>query len=183
MTGEVQRQKSKDTFLQTDEGIRTIKALISYAKKHLRYVSVVCVITVYGLLGFFLAPYLLEKNLVETMQQEFDAELRVEKIEINPFVLSLRINGLELDNPEGEPTVRPGGGESRLEIRLRTRDLILDLADRYAGQHLIVVTHLGVIRALVPGAELNNTGQIEVVAEEIAARPIDRHRRPEMGTL
>jgi hypothetical protein len=40
------------------------------------------------------------------MQQEFDAELRVEKIEINPFVLSLRINGLELDNPDGEPTVR-----------------------------------------------------------------------------
>ena len=84
---------------------------------------------------------------------------------------------------EGEPTVRPGGGESRLEIRLRTRDFILDLADRYEGQHLIVVTHLGVIRALVPGAEPNNTGQIEVVAEEIAARPIDRHRRPEMGTL
>ena len=40
------------------------------------------------------------------MQQNFNAELRVEKIEINPFVLSLRINGLELDNPEGEPTAR-----------------------------------------------------------------------------
>ncbi|MCG6888349.1 MAG: DUF748 domain-containing protein [Gammaproteobacteria bacterium] len=66
----------------------------------------VCAIIVYGLLGFFLAPYLLERNLVATMQQEFDAELRVEKIEINPFVLSLRINGLELDNPEGEPTAR-----------------------------------------------------------------------------
>jgi hypothetical protein len=92
--------------LQADEGNTTIKALTTYAKKHPRYVSVVCAVTVYGLLGFFLAPYLLEKNLVETMQQEFDAELRVEKIEINPFVLSLRINGLELDNPEGEPTVR-----------------------------------------------------------------------------
>jgi hypothetical protein len=57
-------------------------------------------------LGFFLAPYLLERNLVATMQQNFNAELRVEKIEINPFVLSLRINGLELDNPEGEPTAR-----------------------------------------------------------------------------
>ncbi|MCP4767174.1 MAG: hypothetical protein GY875_12970 [Gammaproteobacteria bacterium] len=60
------------------------------------------------MLGFFLAPYLLEKNLVEIMQQDFDAELRVEKIEINPFVLSLRINGLELDNPDGEPTARVG---------------------------------------------------------------------------
>ncbi|MCP4333687.1 MAG: DUF748 domain-containing protein [Gammaproteobacteria bacterium] len=61
---------------------------------------------VYALLGFLLAPYLLEKNLVEIMQQDFDAELRVEKIEINPFVLSLRINGLELDNPDGEPSAR-----------------------------------------------------------------------------
>jgi hypothetical protein len=40
------------------------------------------------------------------MQQEFDAELRIEKIEINPFVLRLRITGLELDNPEGAPTIR-----------------------------------------------------------------------------
>lgn len=40
------------------------------------------------------------------MQQDFDAELRIEKIDINPFVLSLRITGLELDNPEGAPTIR-----------------------------------------------------------------------------
>ncbi|MFT5611873.1 MAG: hypothetical protein ACI9LU_002381 [Polaribacter sp.] len=58
------------------------------------------------MLGFFLAPYLLEKNLVRTMQQGFDAQLRLEKIEINPFVLSLRITRLELDNPEGSPTAR-----------------------------------------------------------------------------
>ena len=40
------------------------------------------------------------------MQQDFDAELHIEKIDINPFVLSLRITGLELDNPEGAPTIR-----------------------------------------------------------------------------
>lgn len=61
---------------------------------------------IYALLGFFLAPYLLERSLTGTMQQDFDAELRIEKIDINPFVLSLRISGLELDNPEGAPTIR-----------------------------------------------------------------------------
>lgn len=75
-------------------------------KKHPWYVSIVSAILVYTLSGFFLAPYLLEKNLVKTMQQDFDAQLRLEKIEINPYVLSLRITGLELDNPEGAPTVR-----------------------------------------------------------------------------
>lgn len=49
---------------------------------------------------------MLEKNLVSTMEQRFDAQLRVEKIEINPFVLSLKIKQLELDNPQGKPTAR-----------------------------------------------------------------------------
>lgn len=70
------------------------------------HASILSAITVYALLGFFLAPYLLEKNLVETMHEDFDAELRVKKIELNPFALSLRITGLELDNPEGAPTAR-----------------------------------------------------------------------------
>ena len=58
------------------------------------------------MLGFLLAPYLVEKNLVETMQRDFGAGLRIENVEINPFVLSLRINGLELDSPDGKPSVR-----------------------------------------------------------------------------
>ena len=73
---------------------------------HPRYTSIVSAVVVYALLGFFLAPYLLEKNLVEVMRQDFAAELRIEKVEINPFALNLRITGLELDNPEGAPTAR-----------------------------------------------------------------------------
>jgi broad specificity phosphatase PhoE len=83
----------------------------------------------------------------------------------------------------GEPMVRPGGGESRIEIRERAHEFVSDLANRLAGESIIVVTHLGVIRALVPGAEPSNADRIEVVAEELAARPIDRHRRSERGAL
>ena len=60
----------------------------------------------YAVLGFFLAPYLLEKTLTETLQKDFNADLRVDKIEVNPFALSLRVSGLALDNPDGEPTIR-----------------------------------------------------------------------------
>ncbi len=83
----------------------------------------------------------------------------------------------------GEPSIRPGDGESRLEIRLRARDFVCDLAKRCAGNRVIVVTHLGVIRALVPGAEPSNAGQVEVIAEELAARAVDRTRRVEDGAL
>ena len=83
----------------------------------------------------------------------------------------------------GEPLIRPGGGESRVEIRERAHQAVSDLAKRCAGDRIIVVTHLGVIRALVPGAEPSNAGQVEIVAEELAARPIDRSRRLEDAPL
>jgi broad specificity phosphatase PhoE len=83
----------------------------------------------------------------------------------------------------GEPTIRPGGGESRIEIRERAQAVVRDFAERRSGEHLIVVTHLGVIRALAPGSEPTNAGRIEILAEEVAARGVDRTRRREDGAL
>lgn len=70
----------------------------------------------------------------------------------------------------GDPGVRPGGGESRAEIRRRARDLMHDVCKRFSGERLIVVTHLGVIRALLPGAEPGHADRFPVVAEELIAR-------------
>lgn len=83
----------------------------------------------------------------------------------------------------GEPTVRPGGGETRIEIRERSHAFVCDLLARHAGERILVVTHLGVIRALVPGAQPGNLERIDVLAEEIAERPIDRLQRREEGPL
>ena len=54
------------------------------------------------------APYLLEQNLVRILKQDYNAELRVENIAVNPFALSLQLNGLEFDHPNGEPGARIG---------------------------------------------------------------------------
>ena len=56
----------------------------------------------------------------------------------------------------GDPDARPGGGESRAEIRTRVRDVVTELDRVHAGQRVALVTHLGVIRALAPGAEPAN---------------------------
>ena len=84
---------------------------------------------------------------------------------------------------QGDPAVRPGGGESRIEIRERSHAFLCELVLRRAGERILVGTHLGVIRALVPGARPQNLERFEIIAEEIAARPIDRVRRPEEGPL
>lgn len=69
---------------------------------------------------------------------------------------------------EGDPTIRMGGGESTLDLRARALDAIGDL---HAGQpaHVIVVTHLGLIRSLVPGADVGNTGRLALDAEQLLA--------------
>lgn len=83
----------------------------------------------------------------------------------------------------GAPDVRPGGGETRIEIRQRSHAFVCEIADRHPGERVLVVTHLGVIRALVPGARPGNLDRFELCAETVAARPIDLAQRPEEGPL
>jgi probable phosphoglycerate mutase len=67
---------------------------------------------------------------------------------------------------------RPGGGETRLEIRARVRGAAAELARAHPGRSLALVTHLGVIRALVPGAELANAEWLRLPARALPpARP------------
>ncbi|MCZ6465547.1 MAG: histidine phosphatase family protein [Proteobacteria bacterium] len=69
----------------------------------------------------------------------------------------------------GEPDFRPGGGESRSEIRARVRGGVEDLARRDPGARIGLVTHLGVIRALLPGRELGHVETCWASLAEIRA--------------
>ncbi|MBW2387585.1 MAG: histidine phosphatase family protein [Deltaproteobacteria bacterium] len=72
----------------------------------------------------------------------------------------------------GDPNIRPGGGETRNEIRLRVRGVVETLAQGQPGQHLVLVVHAGVIKALVPEANPANTEWVEISLEDIRkARP------------
>jgi broad specificity phosphatase PhoE len=66
---------------------------------------------------------------------------------------------------------RPGGGETRLEIRARARIAAAELARANAGRRVALVTHLGVIRALAPGAETDNCGWLRLALRSLPAPP------------
>jgi XTP/dITP diphosphohydrolase len=68
-----------------------------------------------------------------------------------------------------DPDLCAGGGESRAQIRARVRRAFRELARELPGARLVVVTHLGVVRALVPGTELGHAEQIEVTSAELPA--------------
>lgn len=64
------------------------------------------VLAVYAVLGFFLAPWIVKKNAIEYVQEQYGAELRIEHVAVNPFVLSLRVDGLQMDDPTGDAFAR-----------------------------------------------------------------------------
>jgi broad specificity phosphatase PhoE len=68
-----------------------------------------------------------------------------------------------------DPDARPGGGETRREIRQRVRRAMVEIAETFAGRRVGVVTHLGVIRALLPGTELGNAEWVFASPGELAA--------------
>ena len=72
-----------------------IGPIAGLAGRYRKYIlGAFAVVAAYALLGFFLAPYLINKTAVETVRNDFDAKLVLRKVAINPFVLSLRIEGL-----------------------------------------------------------------------------------------
>lgn len=127
--------------------------------------------------------------LSEVLSLPISLDLRLRELDVGDWTGLTRAEVEALD-PEtlrafesGEPSVRPGGGECRMDIRQRARDCIRDLAKQRAGQRVVVVTHLGVIRALVPGAEPDNATCIPVVAEQLTAHAIESRRQLEEGPL
>jgi probable phosphoglycerate mutase len=60
----------------------------------------------------------------------------------------------------GDPELRPGGGESRRALRARALAVLRELEQRFGGEPVVVVTHLGWLRALAPGLQLGNAGTL-----------------------
>jgi uncharacterized protein involved in outer membrane biogenesis len=82
------------------------RRIAGYLRRHRARLGVlVLVIALYAALGFLLAPWLLQKNAIEGVRETLDSELSVKHIAINPFALSLRIDGLVLKDPVGAPLV------------------------------------------------------------------------------
>lgn len=54
----------------------------------------------YTLLGFFGVPWIVQYLAVNTAQEDFNRELRIEAVHANPYTLTLRIDGLALDDTD-----------------------------------------------------------------------------------
>jgi len=56
----------------------------------------------YALFGFFAAPLIIEKLAIDFVQEDLSRTAVIEKVEVNPYVMSVRVLGFELDDSDGE---------------------------------------------------------------------------------
>ena len=61
---------------------------------------VLSAVLLYALLGFFVAPRVIQNNIVALLGEDLGRETRIENIDVNPFTLSLKIQGFELDDKD-----------------------------------------------------------------------------------
>lgn len=60
-----------------------------------RFWAIVLVL-LYTLVGFFLAPYLIKNAVVDLFQEDLGRVATIEKVKVNPYVLSLQVQGLDV---------------------------------------------------------------------------------------
>lgn len=63
----------------------------------------------YALLGFFAAPWVVKNMAVNTVEEDFDRDLQIESVRVNPFTLTLRANGVVLNDIDGHELIRWDG--------------------------------------------------------------------------
>ncbi len=61
----------------------------------------VTAVLLYTLAGFFLLPWIIERQLLDFADQRLQRPMSVERVEVNPYALSLSVEGLKLDEADG----------------------------------------------------------------------------------
>jgi uncharacterized protein involved in outer membrane biogenesis len=69
--------------------------------RHSRHLATVLILLVgYSLIGFFLLPYVIKAYVFPAVSERLHRPVLVREVEVNPFVLSLRVTGFEIREPD-----------------------------------------------------------------------------------
>ena len=62
---------------------------------------VVAAVLLYTLVGFFLLPWIIERQLLSFADQRLQRPMSIERVRVNPYALTLTVEGLKLDEADG----------------------------------------------------------------------------------
>src|SRR3974390_3444306 len=70
-----------------------------------RLVWAVVLVLSYTVLGFLILPPIIRAVAVKQLARQLDREVSIQKVKLNPFVLSATVRGLLIKDKDGEPFV------------------------------------------------------------------------------
>nr|WP_320131834.1 DUF748 domain-containing protein [uncultured Holophaga sp.] len=82
--------------------------------------AVLGILILYSLLGFLLLPLLLRRQLPQRLGGVLHRQVTLQKVRLNPFALSLTLEGLEVKDRDGQPFF----GFDRLYVNLKLRSVL-----------------------------------------------------------
>jgi uncharacterized protein involved in outer membrane biogenesis len=91
-------QKMNDATSQ--EGEKSVVRRIVTSKL---FLIAVFSILIYTLAGFFLLPYILKSQLTRYVAEDLKRTLQIEKVRVNPYMMTLEISDLKLKEADGGP--------------------------------------------------------------------------------
>lgn len=74
-----------------------IKRLHTFQKVLIAFLSL---LIIYGLGGFFAVPWLVERQLVQTLQQRMNLTTTIESVQVNPFLFKASVNSLQIEEED-----------------------------------------------------------------------------------
>ena len=137
-----------------------IKPHISHKNKK-RLLGLGSLLSVYSLLGFLLAPVMVAKFAKDYVREQLNLELNVEKLEINPLTLAVKLQSLAIKQIDG--------------------DVLITADDIYVNANLILslwqqkayIDEFDVVRPYI-NAKISKEGQLNL----LKLIPADDHKEP-----
>jgi hypothetical protein len=100
------QHKNRQRPLNSSTKPLLVKAGDALRRQRRKIAIAIGVLVSYAVLGFLVAPWLIKKNAIEFVDSNLNASLTIEKVSLNPFVLSLAIDGIALAGSDGDPVAK-----------------------------------------------------------------------------
>jgi len=84
------------------------KAVIRRIATSKLFLISVAVVLIYTLSGFFLLPYVLKRQLEQYVQEDLNRHAHIEQIRVNPYLMTLEVSKLNLQEADKEPIMSFG---------------------------------------------------------------------------
>jgi len=67
------------------------------------FIAAVFTMLAYTLIGFFLVPYLVKRQLTQFVTHDLQRQVEIQAVHVNPYKLTLAVQGLDLKEQDGKP--------------------------------------------------------------------------------